>query len=41
MQVAGDRLRTTESNIATIAHEVGYESEGEQALSVIRPVIEC
>jgi AraC-like DNA-binding protein len=27
MQVAGDRLRNTESNIATIAYAVGYESE--------------
>jgi AraC-like DNA-binding protein len=27
MQVASDRLRSTEDNIATIAHEIGYESE--------------
>jgi AraC-like DNA-binding protein len=27
MHVAGDRLQNTESNIATIANEVGYESE--------------
>jgi AraC-like DNA-binding protein len=27
MHVAGDRLRTTEENISTIAYEVGYESE--------------
>lgn len=27
MQVAGDRLRTTGSNVATIANEVGYGSE--------------
>jgi AraC-like DNA-binding protein len=27
MHVAGDRLRTTENSISTIAYEVGYESE--------------
>lgn len=27
MHVAGNRLRTTESNIATVAQEVGYQSE--------------
>ena len=27
MQVAGDRLRTTDNDIATIANEVGYASE--------------